>query len=155
VRAPRLSSWAAKMRLPPPAPGRALRLAPAALTSVPLVTAKVGLQVGAVFVSSMAPLLVKPLSTVREAPPSAADTRRREPAAVVTVPLRALLPWATSVPWLARGSVIVLLFKVSVELFVRVPVPLRFTLLRTNAAPVVTLRALLIEESAPIVKEPP
>jgi hypothetical protein len=126
VSVPWLSSWALSVRAPP-VPTWAVMVAPGALVSVPAETVRLALKPETALVSSTAPRLVKPLAKARSAnpwppPPS---TRKVEPAAAVTAPLRALLPSVTTtVPPLTSAALTVARSSVIVPWLVSVPVPL-------------------------------
>ena len=87
---------------PGAAPPSALIVPPAALRSVPFVTVNCELYaIATTTVSSIAPLFVNPLATVRLARlalPSTCPIRSTDPTVVVNAPVIADAPDATSVP---------------------------------------------------------
>ena len=121
VTVPWLSSCAVRLRGPLAcAPGRAVMVPVAALVRVPLLTARVAPYPLLAAISSIAPLLVKPLATVSTASPRLTQggpmhatlpppaTCSVEPLAVVSGPLTVLFPWTTTTPWLLSALLTVL-----------------------------------------------
>lgn len=84
---------------------------------------------------------MNPWATVRVLDPTLSSpcTRKVDPAVVVTGPLSALLPRATSVPALTKESAKVLLVRLTVPVFVSVPFPLIVDPLRFSRPVVFTI----------------